>query len=127
MPIIISSLFAMVGFTSLLLLWRGSDNLWQTLLVFPCGLATGISHSAAFVALTASVEESEVAIACSGLYLSANIGSVIGLSASTALYQGKLQSGMYKALKDIEGGKKVSDAFSACCVVFSFSPPPALD
>ncbi|KLJ11599.1 hypothetical protein EMPG_13222 [Blastomyces silverae] len=106
LPIVISSVVSIVGFASLLLLWNGSDNLWQTLLVFPCGLATGIAHSAAFVALTASVEESEVAIACSGLYLSANIGSVIGLSASTALYQGKLQSGMYEALKDIEGGKK---------------------
>ncbi|OJD11895.1 hypothetical protein AJ78_07425 [Emergomyces pasteurianus Ep9510] len=108
LPIITSSVASIVGFASLLLLWRGSDNLWQTLLVFPSGLATGIAHSAAFVALTASVEDSEIAIACSGLYLSANVGAVIGLSASNALYQGKLQSGMYEALKDIEGGKKIA-------------------
>ncbi|OAX81261.1 hypothetical protein ACJ72_04400 [Emergomyces africanus] len=108
LPIVISSVVSIIGFASLLLLWNGSDNLWQTLLVFPSGLATGIAHSAAFIALSASVDESEIAIAGSGLYLSANIGAVIGLSASTALYQGKLQSGMYEALKDIEGGKKIA-------------------
>ncbi|KAK2732334.1 hypothetical protein FQN57_002950, partial [Myotisia sp. PD_48] len=108
LPIVISSGASIIGFSSLLVVWNGSDNLWQTLLVFPSGLATGIAHSAAFIALTASVEEREVAVACSGLYLSANIGSVIGLSASTALYQGKLQAGMYEALKDIKDGKKIA-------------------
>lgn len=86
MPTIAASISSMLSFTLLILVWRGHTTILESLLIFPAGLATGITHSAVFIGMTSRVQEHEVAIADSGLYLSGNIGGVVGVSAGNALY-----------------------------------------
>lgn len=116
---VVSGLFGVVGYGMMLWRWVAgpefrpvADDLW----IFFAGAATGTAHSAAFMALAAGlsansvrddtegVQEDDdegtdndedtaaVAIASSGIYLSGNVGGVVGLSLSSALLQGVLAS-----------------------------------
>src|ERR1700742_3304823 len=78
-PITLSSLSAMLCFTLLIITWNGKTQTWQAFFVFFGGFAMGTMNSAIFVDLAASVDDSEIAIASSGLYLSSNVGSVAGV------------------------------------------------
>ena len=53
----------MIGFATLMALWRGHTNTLESLIVFPGGFANGIAHSAVFIGLTSGVDENEIAIA----------------------------------------------------------------
>lgn len=107
---VLSSVSAGLCFTLLMIFWRGSTPVWQSLFVFPGGLATGIAHSSVFVALAAGVGEKEMAIAGSGLYLCGSIGAVAGMSAASAAFQTTLRVALEKALdrSDIPNGREVS-------------------
>ncbi|CAK7207608.1 hypothetical protein SEUCBS139899_010418 [Sporothrix eucalyptigena] len=114
---VVSGVFGVVGYGMMIWRWVAgpefhpvADDLW----IFFAGAATGTAHSAAFMALAAGLsattakddaeqqyEDTEdemskdedtaaVAIASSGIYLSGNIGGVVGLSLSSALLQGVL-------------------------------------
>lgn len=97
----------MFCFTLLLTTWHGHTPVWQALFVFFGGFATGIAGSAVFVGLAASVEESEMAIASSGLYLSSNVGSVAGVTASSAIFSNSLKSKLDELLASWPQGHKV--------------------
>lgn len=108
--IIVPSLSSGLCFTLLLLLWRGNSSVWQALFVFPSGFATGIAHSAIFVALAVGVGDTDMAIAVSELYLSGSAGGVAGLSAASAVFQSGLRSNLHHALDkiDVPTGREVS-------------------
>lgn len=52
-----------------------------------------------FVALAAGVDEAQMAIASTGLYLSANIGSLVGASLASNVLQASLSTGLDAGLK----------------------------
>jgi hypothetical protein len=79
----------------MLLRWHGHTNFFESLYIIPGGFGNGIALSASFIGLTAGVEPCQVAIASSGLYLSSNIGNVMGLSIGSAV----LQTGLRKQLR----------------------------
>jgi hypothetical protein len=58
--------------------------------------------------LAASVTESEMAIAGTGLYTSGSIGSVIGISVSGAVFKWWAKKGLERTLQDIENANEVS-------------------
>lgn len=99
-------------FMLLISFWHGDTPPWQCLFVFFGGLATGIAHSAIFVAVTAGVGEEKMAIAGSGLYLSGNIGAVAGVAAGSALFQTSLRRYLFASLDGMAGGKEVC----LCCL-----------
>lgn len=97
-----------ITFAVLLVVWRGDSKPIDSLYVFGGGFATGIVHSALFVALTSQVEDDQVAIAGSGLYLSANIGALAGICISNASYQYTLAKQLNQLLANLPDKKKVS-------------------
>lgn len=105
---ILASLCAMLCFTLLAIFWSGEISPVYALFIFPGGFATGIAHSAAFVGVTAGVEEDETAIAGGGLYTMSSIGGVVGLAGTDSLFRFFLQTSLARALKDIPKGSKVS-------------------
>ncbi len=64
--------------------------------------------NSAFVAMAASVEEGDVAVAGSGMFLFNNIGAVAGTSAGSAAYQHGLRTGLSQALGKIRDRDQVS-------------------
>jgi predicted MFS family arabinose efflux permease len=97
----------MLCFTLLLITWNGKTPVWQTLFVFLGGFGTGSMNSALFVDLAASVDESEIAIASSALYLSLNIGSVFGVTAASAVFGTSLKTKLAELLSSWPNGQEV--------------------
>ncbi|KAF9885035.1 hypothetical protein FE257_000766 [Aspergillus nanangensis] len=108
LPIVLSSISSGVCFVLLMVWWHGNTPAWQSLFVFPGGLATGMAHSALFVAVAAGVGEEQMAIAGSGLYLSGSIGGVAGLSVASAVFQSQLRGNLQKAVEDIPDGQEIA-------------------
>lgn len=55
-----------------------------------------------FVALAAGVDEARMAIASTGLYLSMNIGGLIGASLASNVLQASLRTGLDSGLKNVQ-------------------------
>ena len=112
----------------LILLWRGNTSIWESLYIFPGGFGTGIILATTFVALAAGVEEQQMAIASSGLYLCMNLGGVVGISLASNVFQATLRHGLGNGLKDFPHGREVRASASArvvgvyCCWLTMFSP-----
>ena len=65
-----------------------------------------VSNSA-FVGMAAAVDEADVAIAGSGMFLFFSIGAIAGASAGGAVYQSTLKSSLKEKLGNVKGGDKV--------------------
>lgn len=92
----------------LILTWRGHTSVWESLYIAPGGFGTGVIMSTTFVCLAAGVGESQMAIASTGLYLSANIGSLIGMSLASSILQTSLRKSLDQGLKDFPDHENVS-------------------
>lgn len=60
-----------------------------------------------FVYLAAGVDESQMAIASTGLYLSANVGGLVGASLASNVLQSSLSSALNRGLKGIPDQRNV--------------------
>ena len=63
--------------------------------------------STTFVYLAAGVDDSQMAIASTGLYLSANIGMLVGASLMNNILQTTLKAGLERNLRGWDGGMEV--------------------
>ncbi|RDL37138.1 uncharacterized protein BP5553_04571 [Venustampulla echinocandica] len=95
------------SFFAIFLRWRGSTGWLECLYGFPVGLGFGVSLSAAFIALTARLDPSEVAVSTSGFYLSLNLGSLIGVSFASLLVQASVQRTLLENLKDLPNRRQI--------------------
>ena len=96
-----------IGYLLLILLWSGNTNIWLSLLIAPGGFGSGIVLSTTFVGLAAGIEEPQMAIASTGLYLSANIGTLVGASLASSILQTTLRQGLSDDLTKFRGWEMV--------------------
>lgn len=68
-------------------------------------------YATTFIGLAAGVEESQMAIASTGLYLSGNLGMLIGMSVASKIMQASLKKGLKRALVGFDGREVVSEMF----------------
>ena len=95
------------AYVLLIFLWCGKTNIWESLYIGPGGLGTGIVLATTFVGLAAGVDESEIAIASTGLYLSVNVGSLIGASLASTVLQTSLRNGLDEGLRGFANRESV--------------------
>ncbi len=88
-----------MAFLAIFLRWRGVITWVETAYCFPTGIAFGSSLAGAFIGLTAGLDSSQVAVATSGYYLSLNLGSMIGISGSSAIVNSFVRWALVKHLK----------------------------
>ncbi|KAK5661132.1 hypothetical protein OQA88_11022 [Cercophora sp. LCS_1] len=82
----IATVISLITFLVIFIRWRGETGWLDTIcLCFPVGFSFGISLSAAFIGLAASVEPEHMAVSTSGFYLAMNIGSLTGVSTAATL------------------------------------------
>ncbi|KFX92843.1 hypothetical protein V490_05152 [Pseudogymnoascus sp. VKM F-3557] len=96
-----ASISASLSYLLLCLRWHGHTNWLESLYVVPGGFGNGMLNSAAFVALTATIDRSQVAMAASTFFLSANGGMAVGMASASAVIQSSLRSGLEAKLGDI--------------------------
>lgn len=104
---IIGALSSSFAYTLLILRWHGHTSFFESLYIIPGGFGNGIALSASFIALTASVDACQIAIASSGLYLSMNIGMVGGLSIAGAMLQSTLRKQLRISLEGFDDREQV--------------------
>ena len=92
----------------LVLRWRGNTSFWESLYIGPGGFGTGIVQATTFVGLAAGVDEAQMAIASTGLYLSANIGGLVGISLASKVLQASLRTGLNARLAGFQDRQPVS-------------------
>lgn len=107
-PTVLAPLCALLAMSLCYFTWQGHTTIPESLAIFPGGFAAGMISSSCFVGLAAGVQDEDVAIASSGMYLFFNIGAIAGSSAGSAVYQTSLRAGLESALKGVEGGREVS-------------------
>lgn len=103
----------MVGYVFLTIFWHGHTNLWESLYIAPGAFGTGVIASSLFVYLAAGVDDSQMAIASTGLYLGQNIGALLGLSLASNVLFNVLRSGLEKRLDGFPNREMVRRTFPA--------------
>nr|OQO31991.1 hypothetical protein B0A51_00333 [Rachicladosporium sp. CCFEE 5018] len=91
----------------LLFTWQGHTSIVGSLAIFPGGFANGMIASSTFVGLAAGVDDHDVAIAASGMYMFSNIGLIAAVSAGSAAFQTTLRSSLSSTFNDVKGGKEI--------------------
>jgi hypothetical protein len=104
---IIGAISSTSAYLLMMLRWHGNTSFLESLYIIGGGFGNGISLSTSFVALTAGVQPTEMAIASSGLFLSSNVGMVGGLSIAAAMFQSTLRKALRVALEGINGREEV--------------------
>ena len=88
----VGAIVAGIAYTLLILRWHGHTGEWESLEIIPRGQGPGVVMASSFVALTSNLKHEDMAVAMSGLYLAGNVGTVLGVSASTSIQKGILKS-----------------------------------
>ncbi|KAK6523642.1 hypothetical protein TWF281_001621 [Arthrobotrys megalospora] len=87
--------------------WRGNTNIFETAYIAPSGFGIGMINTAAFIALSASVEQKDQAMATSGFYLSDNLGFVVVSSLGNAVLQMALAKRLDVRLDGVDDKQKI--------------------
>jgi predicted MFS family arabinose efflux permease len=101
---LVSGLLSMV---SLWFFWNGESSPWLALCTFPLGFGMGALFNSVFVGLATQVQEQDVAIATSGLFLFFNLGAVAGVSGGSAVFHSALREWLGRLLSGVEGASEV--------------------
>ncbi|KAL8787430.1 MAG: hypothetical protein Q9213_002207 [Squamulea squamosa] len=96
---IVGTLSSILSYLLLLFLWRGNTSFWESICIAPGGFGMGIILSTTFIYFAAGVDESQMAIASTGLYLSNNIGVLVGASLASNILQTSFKKGLSRRLK----------------------------
>ncbi|KAH7333148.1 hypothetical protein BKA65DRAFT_403537, partial [Rhexocercosporidium sp. MPI-PUGE-AT-0058] len=111
--LIIATTSSSLSYMLLALRWNNNISFWESLYIIPGGFGNGLVQSAAFVALTAKIANDDMAMACSSFYMSANIGTVVGLASTNAVLQGTLRYGLNKGLMGYNNSNKIVDEITS--------------
>ncbi|TDZ24827.1 Vacuolar membrane amino acid uptake transporter fnx2 [Colletotrichum orbiculare MAFF 240422] len=83
--LVIATIASSVSYVLLLLRWHGDTNVWESLYIFPGGFGAGLVQSAGFISVQAAVNPKHKAAVTSGMFLTFQIGMILGLSCVSAV------------------------------------------
>lgn len=75
----------MFSYSLLLLRWHGDTNAWESLYIVPGGFGAGLVQSAGFISIQAAANPKHKAAVTSGMFLTFQIGMILGLSCVSAV------------------------------------------
>jgi hypothetical protein len=96
-----------VAYLLLYFRWHGHTNWIESLYIFPGGFGTGVALAATFIVLNTGIHQSDYAVASAGLYLSGNVGAVLGLAATSSTMQSTLRAGLESRLNSVPGADNI--------------------
>ncbi|KAK1659580.1 major facilitator superfamily transporter [Colletotrichum godetiae] len=83
--LIIATIASMFSYVLLLLRWHGDTNAWESLYIVPGGFGAGLVQSAGFISIQAAANPKHKAAVTSGMFLTFQIGMILGLSCVSAV------------------------------------------
>ncbi|KAI8304860.1 major facilitator superfamily transporter [Colletotrichum sp. SAR11_59] len=97
--LVLATLASSLSYVLLLLRWHGDTNVWESLYILPGGLGAGLVQSAGFIAAQAGVNPKHKAAITSGIFLTVQIGMIIGLSSVSAVMMETMRWRLEELLK----------------------------
>lgn len=130
----------------MILTWHGHTSWLESLYIFPgyvflphvvratignrankkahsSGFGTAVTMNALFTAIQVSVDRAHIAPAVSMVFLASGLGTVLGLAASSAVYQAGLRSTLESRLVYLHLDADLRDQVSHSSALLSFKPP----
>ncbi|OLN87344.1 Vacuolar membrane amino acid uptake transporter fnx2-like protein 2 [Colletotrichum chlorophyti] len=103
--LIIATLASSFSYVLLLLRWHGNTNAWESLYIVPGGFGAGLVQSAGFISVQAAANPKHKAAVTSGIFLTFQIGMILGLSCVSAVMMETMKWRLDALLKgmDLEG------------------------
>lgn len=95
--------------------WNGNTNAWESLYIIPSGIGTGIAQAASFVAMTSCLEQKDIAMATSGVFLLTTAGVSASITANNAALEREFRSQLQNNLTGT-GIEKVSSLPVICLI-----------
>jgi hypothetical protein len=89
----------MTSYTLLIIHRTGHTTFLKSLEIIPGGFGTGIALASTFISLTSKISSADMAVATLGLYLSTNIGMVLGVSVGSSVQKGVLKGLLIERLQ----------------------------
>lgn len=117
---ILGNLCGWLGYFLVFIRWRGNIHPAETLYMFLGGFASGTNQSTTFIHLAANLDQSEIAVAGTALYMIHNLFLLIGIQFSTALLHLRLRIDLDTGLKGVKHKSKV------CSTLFPHRNIPAM-
>ncbi|WDK16821.1 major facilitator superfamily transporter [Colletotrichum graminicola] len=113
--LIIATIASLISYILLLLRWHGNTNVWESLYIVPGGFGAGLVQSAGFISIQAAVNPKHKAAVTSGMFLTFQIGMILGLASASAVMMETMKWRLDTLLKamDLEAvaRKKVRRAY----------------
>ena len=106
---VLAPILAVLCMTLCYLSWDERSSGWASLAIFPGGVSMGVVGSSAFVGLTAGVDEKDMAIAASAMYLFYNLGAIAAISSGGAVFETSLRKFLKQALEGRIDGPEARD------------------
>ncbi|KAI9743874.1 MAG: hypothetical protein M1818_002608 [Claussenomyces sp. TS43310] len=103
---------AAVFYLVLIFRWHGHITVWESLEILPAGFGTGVTMTTTFIALTSRMPHEKMAVATSGLYLSSNLGMVLGVSISSSIQKFALKIMLEDRIQGPNAGQIIENVLS---------------
>ncbi|KAK2044717.1 major facilitator superfamily transporter [Colletotrichum somersetense] len=102
--LIIAAIASSFSYVLLLLRWHGDTNVWESLYIVPGGFGAGLVQSAGFISIQAAVNPKHKAAVTSGMFLTFQIGMIVGLACASAVMMETMKWRLDTLLKAMDLG-----------------------
>ncbi|TKW59592.1 Vacuolar membrane amino acid uptake transporter fnx2 [Colletotrichum tanaceti] len=92
------------SYVLLLLRWHGDTNVWESLYIVPGGFGAGLVLSAGFISAQAAINPKHKAAVTSGIFLTFQVGMILGLSCVSAVMMATMKWRLDALLKGMDLG-----------------------
>lgn len=117
--LIIATLASSLSYVLLLLRWHGDTNVWESLYIVPGGFGAGLVQSAGFISVQAAVNPKHKAAVTSGMFLTFQIGMILGLSCVSAVMMETMRWRLDALLQGMDLGAAARKTVSWRCLPLS--------
>ncbi|KZL78981.1 major facilitator superfamily transporter [Colletotrichum incanum] len=102
--LIIGTIASSFSYVLLLLRWHGDTNVWESLYIVPGGFGAGLVQSAGFISVQAAVNPKHKAAVTSGMFLTFQIGMILGLASVSVVMMERMKWRLDILLKAMDLG-----------------------
>ncbi|KZL65905.1 major facilitator superfamily transporter [Colletotrichum tofieldiae] len=102
--LIIATIASSFSYVLLLLRWHGDTNVWESLYIVPGGFGAGLVQSAGFISVQAAANPKHKAAVTSGMFLTFQIGMILGLASVSAVMMETMKWRLDALLKGMDLG-----------------------
>ncbi|OBR02258.1 Major facilitator superfamily transporter [Colletotrichum higginsianum IMI 349063] len=102
--LIVATIASSFSYFLLLLRWHGDTNAWESLYIVPGGFGAGLVQSAGIISVQAAVNPKHKAAVTSGIFLTFQIGMILGLASVSAVMMETMRWRLDALLKGMDLG-----------------------